>query len=243
MPRVGSSKNSTRASVSSHLATTTFCWLPPDSVCTGVRSDGARMSSCSARFSRGLVLGPPVDPGGLPGHVRQRDVGLDAQLQRQPLALAVLGHVADAGVDGVPRRVDLQLLAVQLDRAARRSGRRRRRRAPARCARRRRSRRSPGSRPLRTSNEQSRSTPWRVDALHPQQHVALLGVGLAGRGSRYSRPTISFTSSRSSMRSFSSVSDDLAVAHDGHAVGDLGDLVEPVRDVEDGDPVLLEVLR
>ena len=36
MPRVGSSKIMTCGCIDSHLASTTFCWLPPDSVPTSV---------------------------------------------------------------------------------------------------------------------------------------------------------------------------------------------------------------
>ena len=40
MPRVGSSKMSTSQSRSSHLAMTTFCWLPPESSFTTWFTDG-----------------------------------------------------------------------------------------------------------------------------------------------------------------------------------------------------------
>ena len=50
MPRVGSSTISTRGSVDSHLARTTFCWLPPESVDTG--SDSLPALTCSASPSR-----------------------------------------------------------------------------------------------------------------------------------------------------------------------------------------------
>ncbi len=33
IPRAGSSKMNTRDLLSSHLANTTFCWLPPDRPC------------------------------------------------------------------------------------------------------------------------------------------------------------------------------------------------------------------
>ena len=35
MPWVGSSRISTRGLVASHFDSTTFCWLPPESVLTG----------------------------------------------------------------------------------------------------------------------------------------------------------------------------------------------------------------
>ncbi|MNT82291.1 hypothetical protein D3C72_2220040 [compost metagenome] len=47
MPLVGSSRMMTLGRVASHLAITTFCWLPPDSVDTFWLSDEARRSSRS----------------------------------------------------------------------------------------------------------------------------------------------------------------------------------------------------
>jgi hypothetical protein len=67
IPRAGSSKNRTLASVSSHLATTTFCWLPPDSVSTRRCSEGARMSSWSARCSAASCSFARSIQAGLPG--------------------------------------------------------------------------------------------------------------------------------------------------------------------------------
>ena len=60
-PLVGSSSSSTRGSVASHLATTTFCWLPPLSASGRSRStDGVRIarlatSASAVARSRGCV--------------------------------------------------------------------------------------------------------------------------------------------------------------------------------------------
>ena len=43
MPRVGSSSTSTDGLTSSHLASITFCWFPPERLATGVDSDGVRI--------------------------------------------------------------------------------------------------------------------------------------------------------------------------------------------------------
>ena len=48
MPRVGSSRMSTCGSVASHLASTTFCWLPPESASTDCSTLVMRMRSRSA---------------------------------------------------------------------------------------------------------------------------------------------------------------------------------------------------
>ena len=45
MPRVGSSRISTVGCTSSHLASITFCWLPPDRLPTGVASVGVLIPS------------------------------------------------------------------------------------------------------------------------------------------------------------------------------------------------------
>ena len=43
MPRVGSSRMITRGLIDSHLASTTFCWLPPDSTPAAAPTSGTRM--------------------------------------------------------------------------------------------------------------------------------------------------------------------------------------------------------
>ena len=66
MPRVGSSTMSRLGSVASHLASTTFCWLPPLSVPASVSSAAALTSSRlsqmrAAAFSRAEVMKPSDD--------------------------------------------------------------------------------------------------------------------------------------------------------------------------------------
>ncbi|KUM26476.1 hypothetical protein AU467_21300 [Mesorhizobium loti] len=51
MPRVGSSRIITFGFIASHLARTTFCWLPPESVPVRVRTDGALMPRSFFCFS------------------------------------------------------------------------------------------------------------------------------------------------------------------------------------------------
>ncbi len=48
MPRVGSSRMRTCGSVASHLAMTTFCWLPPDSAFAAWSTPVIRIRSRSA---------------------------------------------------------------------------------------------------------------------------------------------------------------------------------------------------
>ncbi len=51
MPRVGSSRTSTRGESASRRASSTFCWLPPDSVPAGRSRSGGRMSSASTQLA------------------------------------------------------------------------------------------------------------------------------------------------------------------------------------------------
>ena len=61
MPRVGSSTISTAGLRPSHLASTTFCWLPPDSMATGSVSrpylifSRAAQSAAIARSAEALI--------------------------------------------------------------------------------------------------------------------------------------------------------------------------------------------
>ena len=68
MPRVGSLSTSTRGRWVSHLASATFCWLPPDSV-------------PSARLDVGRADAQPLD-------VAARDVALGGRAQPEPVGCA-----------------------------------------------------------------------------------------------------------------------------------------------------------
>ena len=55
MPRVGSSRIRTVGFDASHLASTTFCWLPPDSAPTSWSTPVIRTSNCSV-YSRATAF-------------------------------------------------------------------------------------------------------------------------------------------------------------------------------------------
>ena len=151
-PRVGSSSSSTSGSRASALASTTFCWLPPDSRLTGPPSapliESRSRSSSTTERSRSPRRRKPPRVSALED--AQGDVVVDGELEHQPFALAVLGDVEDAlahgraGRAGVepPRRRSEHLAAVgvagaedrlgHLASARRRSARRGRRSRPAR---------------------------------------------------------------------------------------------------------------
>ena len=126
-PRVGSSTIESRGRRLSHLARTTFCWLPPDKVETG--------------FDKPPVLdaqpGRPVPAKRcsaarrtMPKRCRRSqrgkgDVALDGKLHDKALQAAVLGYKADPGGHG-RRRATRLAAAPPTSPARRRSGRSRR---------------------------------------------------------------------------------------------------------------------
>jgi hypothetical protein len=80
------------------LATTTFCWLPPESNWTLRRNEGVRMLSSSRRLSGGPQLCFEIQNAGTRRQVSQRRVLMDPELKGKPLSLSVLREVADTGV-------------------------------------------------------------------------------------------------------------------------------------------------
>ena len=156
-------------------------------------------------------------------------------------ALAILRQVADA----VPRRHRAgvrmcDLAAVHADLARRRSGRRRRSRAPPRCAPRPSARRSPGSRPCELEADvldgaargsgccTSSTTSWSAACRAPRAPVLEM-----------SRPTIMRDDRLDAASCGRHRVDVAAVAHHGDAVGDPLQFVHLVRDVDDADAVAL----
>ena len=98
-PRVGSSSSSSRVSPSSQRPTTTFCWLPPDSVRTGRRTSRGRRSRRLGDPGRlgPLLAGVGEADRGVAGEGGQRHVAVDRLAEQQRLALALLGRHAHAG--------------------------------------------------------------------------------------------------------------------------------------------------
>ena len=165
MPRVGSSSSSTRGLRHSSRASSTFCWLPPESSETfwlgPVRLDPQPLRRRRRRSRPACVA---VDEPAA-GQLRQRgqaDVVADRQLRDDALGLAVLGQEGDPVAD--PRGRGLAGAA-----AGRRSRRRRspaaaRRRppSPSRCGPSRADPASPTTSPGRTTSDTSSSTSRRL---------------------------------------------------------------------------------
>ena len=99
MPRVGSSRMSTLGLSASHLASATFCWLPPDRRLTGdveQRRPNRTAGHGTTRPPRVTAARSTSPAARHPVHDAHRDVVADRHVQEQALALAVLGDVADA---------------------------------------------------------------------------------------------------------------------------------------------------
>ena len=117
MPRVGSSTISSFGPVASHLPSTTFCWLPPDSVPTlslsrWYFSCSRAAHSSASEFSSLLRISPSARER---AQARQRRVARDREVHHEPLLAAVLGHEADAGAHRGERAAAGQALARHLD--------------------------------------------------------------------------------------------------------------------------------
>ena len=208
-PRVGWSSDEQLRGRSNSRATTTFCWLPPDSVPAWTVADGVRMSNsamfssassrsrrrcgCRARERRAHVA------------VEHEVVG-DREREDQAEAMAVGGNVARRRARATcARTAPVTFVAVERDRARadRGAGRRSPRRArPGRCPA---TPAMPRISPARTSSDDA------VDGL-----VAAVVLDAAGRCMSSTRPagvdsprsTVSWTSrpTISSARSSSVVS-------------------------------------
>ncbi len=108
-PRVGSSRIRMRLLAASHLASTSFCWLPPESV-DGRRAPARSARTCSrsqySRASGALLALPDPRQARQPVEHRQRGVLARQHRENQSLALAIFGHQSDAEPHRVARRTD-----------------------------------------------------------------------------------------------------------------------------------------
>ena len=103
MPLVGSSRMMTRGLVASHLAMTTFCWLPPESSADVlVERGGAQVEAARVLAGEAELLGEAQEAAARgAGERGQGDVLEDRQAADRALAAAVLGDVDDAVRDRV----------------------------------------------------------------------------------------------------------------------------------------------
>ena len=239
-PCVGSSSSSTRGSLRSHFASTTFCWLPPLNSSSG-RSGSAGRSPIALDPSRDLARARPrrrATPGAGAGGARsrQRHVLAHAHRHHRAVGVAVAGHVGDAGA------------------RSRRAGRRR---ASALAADARRRRRARGSAP--NSSAATCSRPGAEDA-RDADHLSLADLEvevadrsareaadaqrrLAGRAPAARRRLLErraddqaheLARGRASATGVSATS--AAVAQHDHAIGEVHHLVEAVRDEDHARP-------
>ena len=180
MPRVGSSRMSTRGSVASHFARTTFCWLPPDRAPTSWSTPVARIRSWStyrapsARSSRSLDEQPRKQPP----EDRQAHVRGDREVEHEPVLMTILGHVGDARGERLGRAREADGRAGEADLAGVARGRCRTARGRSPSGRRRSGRPMPRISPART---RERDVPERVaagEAVDLEQHVTDRGLDL-----------------------------------------------------------------
>ena len=95
MPRVGSSKRKTRASPSSHFASTTFCCVPPERLRASCSVPGVRICSSSImRMRRGAFARDVDEQIAIDefGEVRERDVLANGHAEHEALRFAIFGE-------------------------------------------------------------------------------------------------------------------------------------------------------
>src|SRR2546425_385477 len=106
MPRVGSSRKTTRGPVISALPRTTFCWLPPESLPTGTSSVGAlirsdpnssplRLASALASMKQPRAARERIGDGEILHAHRERAVIAHDRATREELGDFATDHLAD----------------------------------------------------------------------------------------------------------------------------------------------------
>ncbi len=213
IPRVGSSRISSRGPVSSQRASSTFCWLPPLSVpttCVRVgRTDVERLDPLGDQLVL-LAAGDRPRPAAA-GLEREDDVLAHRQLLDEPLRRAgsrgrtrCRGSSSSAGCAPRPAR--------RRSRAARsRPGRRRTGAGPPRCGRSRAGRR--GRRPLRLRGRGRTARSRACGETAFASSTGAVGVALGRSRSARRSSASSVSSSRPSIFETSSARGSSAVGH------------------------------
>ena len=247
-PRVGSIMIRMRASAASQRAICTFCWLPPDSVCTSASIDAALMLQ---RVD--LVDGAP------PARRRRRatpwrtilveagdaDIVGDRLLADQAVA-AILRHQPEPERHGVvgaaDRRLRLPSTRIVPSRRAGPGAVDRQRGLDAAGAEQARTGRRPRPCGRRGRGRLTRILPSGSKTPRPRTSSATSPSALARRRSAVSAvsPIISATISLARHVGRRVAPADAAVAHDDDAVGDGEDLGQAVRDEDDRDAARLQ---
>ena len=246
MPRVGSSRISTRGCVASQRAMMAFCWLPPESWPMGVSMLAVLMPSAATSFSAicallgrasGICRGPcapaaPARCSRAPTARRRCRCACDPRGRSRGRAPA---HRRAVELRGWPSmRISPESRASSAN-SRRASSVRPEPNKPAR----------PSTSPARNSRSTGLSWPRRE-----RLRAASTGGVFAGcrgraasriaRPPRASRPTIAATRPRASSLRAGVFADELAVAQHRDAIADLVDLVEEVRDEQDGDALVAQ---
>ena len=88
-----------RGSIISHLAMTTFCWLPPDSAPTGMSMPAVRIASSRIISSIGRALGGAVDDAGL---ATSRSSAAKERLSRTDIGSISPSVLRSSGISAMP---------------------------------------------------------------------------------------------------------------------------------------------
>ena len=239
IPRVGSSTISSDGLRASHLARTTFCWLPPESELTGFES-AAVLDLQPQRPSRRRTRARCERGASRRGCRRLSEASamlraID-ELHHEPLLAAVLGHEADRPPPSPP-----SASRAEARRPATRDRRRRRSESMPKIARATSLRPAPTRpasatiSPARTSKQTSTKTPSRVRRSTSSTRVAEVLLASARAPAGRGRPSRA-RGRRRSVPASSRVQHEPAVAQHGHPLAEREDLLEPVRDEEHRGP-------
>ena len=249
MPRVGSSRISSRGSVISQRARSTFCWLPPERLrMSSVRVGRPDVQRGDPLRDELVVRAPRQRPrpaaAGLQG---EHDVVAHGEVADDALALAVLRAERDPRGDGVDAGCAAGWAGRRRRRCRNRRGRRRTAAGPARCARSPSSPASPSTSPGCTARSTGAMAPVRPSPVGGEhRRVGQLGdvggrlaVEVGERGQLLADHLLHHLQPRELGERV--LADQLAVAQDRDAVGDRVDLVEEVRDEQHRHPGVADV--
>ena len=198
--RASARRRSARAAGrSSHLANSTFCWLPPESVvdrrarCRRARTSSRALSVVDGRRARRAALTHADRARPRRGRAGSSVLADRAEHQQALLLAALRAASRCPGATACARRCAARTgAAVEHDRRRRRAGRRRRSRARPRCARCRR------GRPGRRSRRRARRSDDVADSRRPRSGRATAsttgasagGAAWAGTSASSERPSI-----------------------------------------------------
>ena len=223
MPRVGSSRMSTFGLAASQRASTTFCWLPPDSLPTSWSSDGVLTAAARRTRRRSVRSSRRWTKRNL---VNRRRITMDGVLEDAMRMRMRPSRLRSSGANPMPGRIAsaglriVDLLAVDLRPPRRSAAGRRRSPWRARCARRPTSPAKPTTSPARISKSMPRCQIARQMPLTAEHHAVRGSAGCARRRrSARGRPSAGRSRFSAQLGRPARTAMSLPVAHHRDAVG------------------------